>query len=300
MRVMRIGLLAATVAAALASWQPASAAQNTAQPADLVALENLHASSVADATQADSPFSNLRVRAQSAAATSIGAQAGLIWRSKQINHILEAESRTLDKAFDFRSVMLDHGLVVPPVIEEARSTWVGSRTQASSSQVEYHLIAPAYIAPAAPNWRTWLMLAVGTPMQADPAILPRTPAEQQAWAQAVQSGWKDGVAQANAIFATDVHRLTRDLGGMLLFQNLESRGMVAAPILANGDVAVRVQGKALVIGQREFQLTLPARFRSDASWKAVTASPKLLPDLQRNINPAKPYPGQQPVVRFVN
>src|SRR5262245_48129478 len=54
-------------------------------------------------------------------AISLGAQAGLAWRSQAINTMLEKNSRSMDKGFNFRPLILDCN-VLPPVLVEGRDT----------------------------------------------------------------------------------------------------------------------------------------------------------------------------------
>lgn len=271
---MRILVAAAMAGAALAA--PFAAEAESPPPIDLTRLQDLHATSSTENAQ-KAPYAQLRTQAMVEAATALGAQHGLRWRARKINGELRTLAPRLDRIYDFRTIMLDGGMVVPPVIEEARSTWTGDAATARSAQVEYHIIAPARIAPATPNWRTWLLQSIPAPMRPDPALLPRTPVDHAQWAAAVQQGWHAGVGQANAIFLVNLNRLQRDLTGMLLFLRLQRQGMVSAPMLANGQVGVEVSGRALAIGQRIFRLTMGSSFQPADRWHATSANAPVLP-----------------------
>lgn len=54
-------------------------------------------------------------------ALSLGAQAGLAWRAKIIDEHLIRQSRRLDAIYDFNSLILEHN-IMPPVLLEGRNT----------------------------------------------------------------------------------------------------------------------------------------------------------------------------------
>ena len=283
-----LGVSAGALAAAGSFGPPSTSSVPDVPPpvspdgSDMSQLQQLHATPVTDATVKD-PFTGLRAKSMVEAATALGAQHGLRWRTEQINQGLQDIAGRLDRLYDFRSVLLDGGMVVPPVIQEARSTWTGDALAARSAQVEYHIVSPARISPVAPNWRDWLLQAVPDPMQADPGLLPHTDEERKAWAEGVAAGWSAGVAQADAIFEVNINRLTRDLTGMLLFLKLEREHMVSAPMLANGQVGVEVSGQALAIGQRIFRLTMDSSFQPQNRWEPMAAPGPVLPRLAPDV-----------------
>ena len=54
-------------------------------------------------------------------ALSLGAQAGLAWRAKIIDQQLTRQARNLDNIYDFNSLVLEHN-ILPPVLLEGRNT----------------------------------------------------------------------------------------------------------------------------------------------------------------------------------
>lgn len=278
MRMFSASVITLVVAGLCPALAHADGSQGAAPVADLSGLESMHATPDSNAAQS-APYAKMRAQAMMEAATALGAQHGLRWRAAQINAQLQQLAPRLARIYDFRPLMLDSGMVVPPVIEEARSTWSGDAAVARSAQVEYRIIAPARIAPIAPNWRNWLMQSVPAPMQPDPAVLPQTDDDRTLWREAVDRGWSAGVDQANAIFAVSLRRLQQDLTGMLLFLRLERQGMVSAPMLANGQVGVEVSGRALAIGQQIFRLTMGSSFLPTSRWTPVASSAPVLPGL---------------------
>ena len=244
-------------------------------PSDLTALMRLHADSATDSAL-KAPYADLRIKAIRDAAEAVGAQHGMIWESGRINEELNAQSRLLDRIYNFAPFMLDSGMVVPPVIEQAQSEWTGDAQAARRIAVQYNIIAPARISPVPPNWRDWLLMPSMQAMQPDPSLLPRTDAERAVWASAVREGWDAGVAQADASFEVNLHRLQRDMMGMLLFLRLERQGIVSAPILNRGQPTIEVSGHRLAIGQTTFRIEAGSQFNGASYWKPLAAPSPVL------------------------
>src|SRR5690349_14080604 len=75
-------------------------------------LKNLHAVPKSGRTK---EMNAVRSQAIQDIALSVGAQAGLAWRSQRLNAILEKNMLLLDQAFDFNLLLLPHH-IVPPVL----------------------------------------------------------------------------------------------------------------------------------------------------------------------------------------
>lgn len=178
-------------------------------PVPLVQIEQLAPARA----PASTPAQNLRARSQREAALSLGAQAGLAWRGAQIRAVLEGQASQLDQIYDFKR-LLHGGHALPPVITESRNGFrVEGPDAARSQRISWTIVAPAKLVSLAPSWRDYLM-------RQDPAVdldqvpdllRPATDAERAAWREAVREGWRQGVAQMDAIFQAQVAQLTRDL-----------------------------------------------------------------------------------------
>ena len=250
-------------------------AQDVAYPPDLVSV--MHMSSAGGGDGVGQPLAALRLNALKGAAMALGAQRGLAWQSAQIDADLQRRSALLDQIYDFHGLMLDRGMVLPPVIERAQASWSGTAQSASSTDVEYTIVEPAKILPVAPNWRAWLWMPKTARMQPDAMLLPKNSEERAAWEASVVQGWTYGVKQADAIFQVNVNRLTRDMVGMTRFMKLERRGMVSVPILGRSQPTIEVSGKMLAIGQKNFRLVSAARFTPAHSWQSAQTRTDLLP-----------------------
>src|ERR1700683_1678467 len=68
-------------------------------------LQNLSAS---NQSVSGGNISAIRLQALQETAMTVGAQAGLYWRSVQINALLYQDSKTLDRIYNFNGLILPH------------------------------------------------------------------------------------------------------------------------------------------------------------------------------------------------
>lgn len=259
-------------------------------PQDLSALMAMQ-SSPGSESSVKAPFADLRDRSLREAAEAIGAQHGMIWESARINADIQKQSGSLDRIYDFSPLMLGHGMVVPPVIEQAQSEWTGNAEAARRVDVQYKIIEQARITPVAPNWRNWLLMPPMQALKPDPALLPRTSGERALWSSSVEAGWKAGVSQADTVFSINLHRLQRDITGMMLFLRLERQGVVSLPVIGQGRPTIEVSGRSLAIGQTLFRIEAGSQFNGASYWDSRAAGSPVLPDLSSDALPT--YPQRQ-------
>ncbi len=114
----------------------------------------------------------IRAEALKEAALAYGARAGLYARMREINHGLDEEARTLDQNFPFGPLILAHN-VVPPVIQTGRNTVrQHDHRQLQFADAVYEILAPARLAVAPPDWRTYLYVRAHRPEPPDETLLP--------------------------------------------------------------------------------------------------------------------------------
>ena len=56
-------------------------------------------------------INSFRIQALQDTALTVGAQAGLYWRSIQINEMLNANSKTFDRIYNFNGLILPHSVL---------------------------------------------------------------------------------------------------------------------------------------------------------------------------------------------
>lgn len=220
-------------------------------------------------------ISNIRQSALQDTANSIAAQAGLAYRSKQINFVLRKESRLLEQVFDFDAMLLDHN-VLPPVLTEARDTLnLDNSMTIRLADRDYQIASPARFVTVAPTWRDYLWMNYTKPERPNGALLPQNAAERKLWKQYIKDGWNMGVQQAMDIFSANLGRLQRDFLGMILYRKLYAQNIVSAPFVSEADLGITGGGNAMRINDRVLRITAVSELNPDSNnWRAIFAKDK--------------------------
>lgn len=221
----------------------------------------------------ESDVKNARSNAVYEAAETYAAQTSYCQRASELKAWADSQATLLDASFNFTNLLLDGGRVIPPVIEQVDASYKqqGDDT-AITAQTSWHILSPAKIVSTAPNWRSYLYVSCAAPLKPNPILMPgslkKTEAQDKAlWTKGVKTGWSLGRRQANSAFDLGLNRMTRDYIGMLRFYSLNRRGVVSTPILARGNVGIRVEGQDLSVGETLFRLTGNATWNAPSQWK---------------------------------
>lgn len=214
----------------------------------------------------------IRQMALKETALSLGAQAGLAWRAKQIDEDLVKQSRNLDAIYDFNSLILEHN-ILPPVLLEGRNTLNLADTQTIRiSDRTYKVAKQARFITTPPNWRQYLWLDYQKPDYPHITLLPKTKAERTVWCIYTEKGWKNGVDQGNIILEENIARIKEDFAGMILYRKLLAMNMVSPPYVSNTDLGVTGDASEIHIDDRVLRITaLPALNINSSEWKAAVA-----------------------------
>ena len=217
----------------------------------------------------------VRAKAVHDAGETYAAQSGYCAEAKRIAQDTDLKSAMLDKVFNFSALLLNGGRVLPPVIEEAGSSFTQKTDDvAVTARTTWHILSDAKIVSAAPNWRSYLSLNCVTPLKPNPVLLPKDSDDKEAWEIGVHAGWSAGVDQADSSYKIAMHTLVRDYTGMMRFNLLQSRGVVSTPILSTGEVRIRAEGKDLSVGETIFRLTDSGHFnKDDSKWMPLVGKP---------------------------
>jgi len=222
-------------------------------------------------------LASVRSRAQRQSAYSLGAGHGLIWRNEHIKQHLNALRPTLDTIFNFEHLMIDSH-IVPPVIIRAEQVSLQETDKAvRQTGTVMKIKQQARIAHTPPIWERYLIADFPSPPLPHPEIFPQEAEEQTNWAAWVAEGWQAGVHQADAIFADNLHRLKRDLTGMLRYHLLVKRGYVSSPFLDETNNGAVIEGDTLRIDDTLLTLTQPAGFTSPDTWLPVLSDKAIAP-----------------------
>lgn len=265
-------------------------------------LESLRAMSGNTRPQ-KSTMTGVRRLAIEETALTVGAQAGLASRSKQINLQLEKQADHLNKAFDFNRLLLQHN-VVPPVLLEGRNTLnLADPDTIRIADRVYKISKQARFVTTPPNWREYVSLNY---IQPDPPVLtllPKNPEEQKIWDYYVTEGWRRGVEQANVIFADNLAQLKQDYNGMILYRKLLAQNMVSPPHVAKTHLGVTGDDREIHIDDQVLRITAHPGLKPDSRvWKPAVAKPSGEPQVFIQDDGDKlisnlPKEGWEPVIK---
>lgn len=215
-------------------------------------------------------MSKIREMGLRESALSLGAQSGLAWRAKYINYALVKQARNLDAIFDFNSLVLEHN-VLPPVLLEGRNTLNLADTQTIRiSDRTYKVAKQARFITTPPNWRQYLWMDYKKPEYPSLSLLPKNKEERRVWRTCVDRGWKRGVEQAETILEESIARIKEDFAGMILYRKLLAMNMVSPPFVSHTDLGVTGDGGEIRIDDRVLRITaLPALNINSNEWRAA-------------------------------
>jgi defect in organelle trafficking protein DotC len=205
-------------------------------------------------------------------ALSLGAQAGLAWRAQLIDEALTKQTRNLDTIYDFNSLVLEHN-ILPPVLLEGRNTLnLADEQNIRISDRTYKVAKQAHFVTTPPTWRQYIWMDYIKPEPPNSTLLPKTKYEKEVWSVYTARGWKKGIEQANIILEESLSRLKEDFGGMILYRKLLAMNMVSPPYVSHTDLGVTGDASELRIDDRVLRITaLPALNVKSEEWRAAVA-----------------------------
>lgn len=234
----------------------------------------------ADVLQSRNEAQRARAQALTDTALSLGLKAGLSHQLRNIEHAVGKMDRDLDLIYDFTPLMI-HQRVVPAVITEARDLYNQDGDRALRlSGAFYTIKQQARFSSVAPNWREYLAFPKTTVDRGSLRMMlkPVTEEERQIWRTAVQSGWDQGVEQANLMLVQAMDRLNRDFSGMGRFHRFVIEGKMSMPAIAREDFAVTQQGGTLAVDETLLRITTLPEFNAKlGNWNGLIATPPAAP-----------------------
>lgn len=212
----------------------------------------------------------MRMQALRDTAMTIGAQAGLSWRAKQINCALDKQSSNLDKIFNFSLMMLPHN-ILPPVLSEGRSILnIDDDTTIRIADRTYQIVSQARFVTTPPNWRDYLWQSYERPEVPFGSLLPQNCNERQIWKTYSAMGWNEGVTQADGIYVSSLNRLKRDFTGMIRYRELLMQNMVSAPFVSRTELGITGTCDDMRINDQVLRITaLPCLQQNSKCWNPV-------------------------------
>ncbi|MBA2651173.1 MAG: type IV secretion system DotC family protein [Tatlockia sp.] len=279
-------------------------------PPDTTSLAGLQAMANDVSTKAARKRSRGRIKemALKENALSVGAQAGLAWRARMIDDKLTLLARRLDTIYDFNSLILEHN-ILPPVLLEGRNTLnLADPMTIRISDRTYKITKQARFVTTPPNWRQYLWLDFKPPEAPNSFLLPKSRRERQVWKFHVEKGWRNGIEQANNILEESIARIKEDYLGMIRYRKLLAMNMVSPPYVANTDLGVTGDASEIHIDDRILRITaLPGLNTNPKEWIAAVSKDenalehfKNLEKLAQNSKIVITSKAWQPVIAPVN
>lgn len=204
-------------------------------------------------------------------ALTYGAQSGLAWKAEIINATLDAHAVELDKIYNFNSLMMKNNML-PPVLQESQNIMsADGYDKVRMADKEIQIVRPAQLVTSAPTWRDYLIMSYDHPHLPDASLYPSVPEERALWKISFERGWKQGVKQADAIFAQSLGMINRDFNGMVLYHSLLTQNMIAPAYTSKAKLGVTGDANIMRINDQIVRITEEAKLMPDHSegWQAV-------------------------------
>jgi defect-in-organelle-trafficking protein DotC len=194
-----------------------------------------------------------------------GFRGGMLERSARLIDDLNSRAQSLDKMFQFAS-LIGKGGTIPPVVVQAQDVSAFAPDQIRTANQVYKIEKEERFVSTPPTWRDYLLSGLPVKGKIELPMFearPQDGKEMAVWRQAVEAGWIEGRAQADAILEANFNRLTRDYTGMLLYSALLQQGIVSGTRVAELAQTVTGDGKQIMIGDTLRRVTGKAVFDTD-------------------------------------
>ncbi len=224
------------------------------------------------------------------AARSYGARGGLSWRTKNIMDELKKSSYAMDKAFNFRRLLIrapSNLFIEPPIVSEAQNNFIVTPNgiEAAVADVIYQITNQARIVSAPRDWRQYVERDWDKVAPPPDILLPENKVEREAWRRWVREGWEEGVKQADDTFQADLDLLVADFEGMVRYRRLLAENKISAPFATMVDRGVSGMKVQTMIGNKPVNITTQMRVGDRA---VRITSPSSLQDSRKGQDWAPP------------
>jgi defect in organelle trafficking protein DotC len=215
-------------------------------------------------------LSSIRLQALQDTAMGISARSGLAMQAQAINQQLEKQDRELRQVFNFNALLLEHN-VLPPVLAEGRDSLnLADDDTIRLADRTYQIVSQARFVTTPPQWREYLWMDYQKPELPNAVLLPKSAEEKRVWDKYVETGWQQGIKQAEQIFADNLARMKRDYAGMVLYRKLLAQRIVSAPFVAKAELGVTGGGSDMRVNDQILRITAHPSLQSNSkAWKAV-------------------------------
>ena len=123
--------------------------------------------------------------------------------------------------------------------------------------------------------------------QPNPAVLPKNAMERAIWRSAVREAWKQGLAEADQLYADNVSRMARSYRGVMLYHLLTAQHLLSRVNTASSNLGTRQSdnGNKLNIGQKVYRLPRLPRSRPRLPLPGRKEENSMGPVISTRMNP---------------
>lgn len=201
-------------------------------------------------------------------ARAFGSQAGLHWRYKEINKIIDRYQGRLD-AVNFRPFMTDGMILTPSILIAKNDENFINDKKMIKTNISFIVDQEARIVSVPPTYRDYIVREFDPPRPVNPLLRPKNEQEQKLWRSALQEGWEIGVETAFDIFKDGLLQLERDIQGRINYRKMVQLEMISPAALKVSKMGVTFNGRTMNAGESIYEITQDAQYKSMDEWRSA-------------------------------
>lgn len=208
---------------------------------------------------------HIRLEAVAQTAQAYGAQGGLAWRAAQLQLATQAKADNLDRIFRFDNLMLPNHLIPPVLTQSKESIRLDDPSTIRLASHTYRILQAARFTTTPISWRNYINLSYPTPEAPDSSLQPKNALEVDIWNDAIEQGWQQGIAQADAMYQDSLAHLKQDFVGMSLYHTLLAQHIVTPPFVATTKLGITGNKDQLRVGDQVLRIAATSELNPHAN-----------------------------------
>lgn len=211
------------------------------------------------------------MRAPSIKSTGLafGAQAGLHWRYKQLNELIETKYRGKLDQINFRPFIVDGKILTPSIRVMKDTEDYQSPQRVVETKVSFIVEEEARIVSIPPTYRNYLIRYYDKPKPIHSELQPATTDEEFLMKKSVREGFEIGIKTANQIFLDGLLKMERDIEGRVNYRKMVQLKMISPAALKITERNVTFNGRTMNVGERITEITSNSQFKTMDEWQSV-------------------------------
>lgn len=201
-------------------------------------------------------------------ARAFGSQAGLYWRYKEINSIIERYQGRLD-GVNFRPFMTDGMILTPSILIANNDENFISDKKMIKTNISFIVDQEARIVSVPPTYRDYIVREFDAPLPVNPLLKPKNDYEYKLWRKALEEGYELGVETAFDIFKDGLLQLERDIQGRINYRKMVQLEMISPAALKISKMGVTFNGRTMNAGEAIYEITQDTQYKSMDEWRSA-------------------------------